>query len=594
VRKLIYIMLLPALLLSLTGCGSTYAMEQLPDLSVTTAAASAKQLEATVDVAGVLTPNATATVASKMSGSVTKVNADVGQTVNAGDVLVSLDTRDLNAQLATAQAAYNSAQSQADLAKVNLNAAQSGLDVTHSAVSDQVNAAKIAMDAAKTALDAAADQTDLQLQQAQLQVDQANIGVENAQNSINSAENGVSSAQNTVKTAESGIQSAESGIQSAESGVQSAESNAVSAQNALDTAQKNFDRTQQLVDAGVLPQVNLDSAQSSLDTAQAAVNSAQAAVNSAKAGVSAAQANLVSAQSGAASAQTGVEQAQNGVKTAQNALKTAQNSVKTAQAAYDLAQKSAQSALDAAQAKYDSAKAAYDQASGSGAQSQLVAAQSKVDTAREQYKVSSTSGLEQAQAAMDSINLQLSYAEVKANISGVVVNRNINGGEIAAAGTPLFSLADVSKLKLKGTISQDALPFVKEGQKVDVVVDIYPNKTLQGSVISVGPIAVSTGSYFPCEITLDNADNGLAAGLSAHASIHITGSGHVTVPNAAIVQNSGSAYVFVIKNKTAHKTDVVLGLKNDKETEILRGVNEGDAVAVTNVNTLFDQMPIQS
>jgi len=516
-------MLLPAVMLALSGCG-TYAMEQLPDLAVTTAPAAVKQLETTVDVAGVLTPNTTATVSSKLSGSVTKVSASVGQTVKAGDVLVTLDTKDLEAQLASAKAAYNSAQSQADLAKVNLDAAQSGLDVTNSAVSDQVNAAKIAMDAAGAALNATSAQTDLQLQQAELQIDQANIGVDNAQNSINTAQNSLNSAQ-----------------------------------SALDIAQKNFDRTQQLVDAGVSPQANLDSAQASLDSAQAGVNSAQS-----------------------------------GVQQTQNALKTAQNAVKTAQSAYNLAEQSAQSALDAAQAKYDSAKAAYDQTGGSGAQSQIVAAQSKLDTASEQYKVSSSSGLEQAQASMDAINLQLSYTKIAANISGVVVNRNINEGEIAGAGAPLFSLADVSKLKLKGTISQDALPFVKEGQSVDVTVDIYPDKTFTGTVTSVGPIAVSTGSYFPCEITIDNSDGGITAGVSARASIHITGGSHVAVPSAAVVQNNGATYVFVIKDNIAHKTDVVIGLKNDSETEILRGLNVGDAVAVTNVNTLFDQMPIQS
>jgi len=127
-----------------------------------------------------------------------------------------------------------------------------------------------------------------------------------------------------------------------------------------------------------------------------------------------------------------------------------------------------------------------------------------------------------------------------------------------------------------------------------VTVDIYPDKTFQGAVTSVGPIAVSTGSYFPCEITIDNAGGSLSAGVSARASIHVTGASHVAVPNAAVVQNNGASYVFVIKDNIAYKKDVVPGMKNDSETEILQGVDEGDAVAVTNVNTLFDQMPILS
>ena len=509
-KKLLYIGILSALLLTLPGCGNTYAMEQFSDFSVDTVKASRKQLESTVDVAGVLTPNNTAVVSAKLSGSVNAVNASVGQKVKAGDVLVSLDTKELDAQLASAKAAYNSTQSQADLAKVNLDAAQSGLDVTHSAVNDQVDAAKIGLDAAKIALDAATEQSNLQLQQSQLQIDQAQIGIQNAQNNLNSAN------------------------------------------DALDTAQKNFDRTKQLVESDVSPQANLDSAQSSLNTAQA------------------------------------------GVRAAQSGLEQAQTALKTAQAAYNMAVQSSKASKDAAQSKYDSAKASYNQASGSGAQSQIVTAQGRVDTAKEQYKVSSSTALEQAQAAVNAIEVQLPNAQISANISGVVVNRNINEGEIAAAGTPLFTLADVSKLKLKGTISQDALPFVKEGQNVDVVIDIYPDKTFPGTVTGVGPIAVSTGSYFPCEITIDNPDDGITAGVSAHAAIHITGSDHICVPNSAVVQNNGQTYVFVINGNIAYKKEIVSGLKNDSETEILRGVDEGEAVAVSNVNTLFDQMPIQS
>ncbi|MDR3240284.1 MAG: efflux RND transporter periplasmic adaptor subunit [Clostridiales bacterium] len=504
------------LALVLSGCGlnggeaSESFADMSADLTVSTAPARRGQLESAVDVAGVLAPYNIAVISAKMSGAVQEVNADAGQQVKTGDVLIRLETKELDAQLASARAAYNSAESQSKIAKVNLDAAQSGLNVTKAAVSDQVSSAKIALDADKTALDATEEQNRLQLEQSRLQIDQA--------------ENGVNSARNNWE----------------------------SAQDTFEMAQKNYDRTQQLVTADVSAQANLDSAQASLNTAQASLNAAQ----------------------------TGLEQAQ--------------TALQTAEAAYSLAGQGAKIALDAAQAKYDSANAAYSQASGSGAQSQIVAAQGKADTAREQYNASSSSALEQARTAVNVIEAQLSSAEIRANIDGVVVNKNINAGEIASPGSPLLTLADTGRLKLKGTIAQDALPFVKEGQEVGVSVDIYPDKIYPGSVTGVGPISVSTGSYFPCEITLDNADGEIAAGLSARASIRVMGNDRVCVPNAAIVQNNGQTYVFVIQDNTAVKKDVAPGLKNDIETEILRGLEEGEAVAVTNVNTIFDQMPVQT
>ena len=508
-HKICYISLAAALLLTLQGCGGANAGAQSPDLSVDTITASRVQVESAVDVAGVLTPDNTATVSSKLSGSVMEVYATVGQTVGAGDILARIDTKELEAQRASAQAAYNSVMSQSDIAKVNLDAAQSGLISVKSVVEDQAEAARIAMETAEIALDDARTQSSLQIQQNQLQIEQSQLGIDNAQNALDSAE------------------------------------------KSLDIAQKNYDRTLLLIEADASPQANLDSAESGLNTAQASVNNAKA--------------GLVQAQA----------------------------ALRTAQAAYRLAEQSAKTAIDTAQARYDSAAAAYNQATGSAAESQITAAQGRVDAALEQFNASASTAPEQAQAAINAIDVQLGNAEITANINGVVVNRNINAGEIAAAGSPLFTLADISKLKLKGTFSQDALPFIIEGQPVDVVVDIYPDRVFPGNVTSIGPIAVSTGSYFPCEITIDNSDNDIAAGVSAHASIHIKGESRITVPNAAIVQNNGQTYVFVIKDNIANKRDVIPGLKNDTETEILRGLDEGETVAVTNVNTLFDQVPIR-
>ena len=506
--KIICLVFAATALLALPGCGGINAGQQPADLAVATAITARTQVESIVDVAGVLTPGDTATVSSKMSGSVKEVYVSTGQTVGAGEVLARLDTKELEAQLASAVAAYNTVMSQSDIARINLEAAQSGLISTKSVVEDQEETAKIAMDTAKTALDDAKIQSNLQIQQNLLQIEQTQLGIDNAQKVLESAE------------------------------------------KSLEIAQKNYDRTVQLIEAEAAPQANLDTAESGLNTAQASVN------------------------------------------TANSGLVQAQAANRTAQAAYRLAEQSAVTAIDTAQARYDSAVAAYNQASGSAADSQITAAQGRVDAAQEQYNASASSAPEQAQAAINAIEVQLGNAEITANIGGMVVNRNINAGEIAAAGSPLFTLADVSKLKLKGTFSQDVLPYIKEGQPVDVIVDIYPDRVFPGSLTGIGPIAVSTGSYFPCEITIDNKDNDIAAGVSAHASIRITGASRITVPNAAIIQNNGQTYVFVIKDNIAYKKDVVPGLKNDAETEILRGLEEGEAVAVSNVNTLFDQTPI--
>lgn len=477
-KKYRYILGILVVFTLLAGCG-TQTDDQ--ELFIKTVVADNKRMETFIDIAGVLAPIRSENISAKMSGIVKEINVAAGQDVHAGVTLVVIDTKELEAQLAQAEAAYNVTKDQAAIAKSNLEAAQAGtataqnsLNATRSLIDDQISQAELSVDSAQKSLDAIKEQNKVQLDQAQ--------------------------------------------------------------QN-ISTAQDNYDRIKQLYNAGIASKTEFDNAERALDSAKTQ---------------------------------------------------------------YSLVESSASSSLLAAESKLESAQNSYNQAKGSLATSQIVAAesnitgaQSKVDTAKEQYAASSSSTLEQAQAAINMIEIQLSNATITSPSNGVVVNKNISAGEFAQAGAPLVTVADMSKLILKGTISQEAIPYIKEGQTVDVQVDIFPDNILKGTVESVGPMAVSTGSYFPVEVSIDNADKSLFAGISAHASINIAKDNSVVVPSSSVVENDGQTYVYVIENGLAVKRTVVVGLKNAAETEILRGLSQGETVAASNVNTLLDKMPVQ-
>lgn len=252
--------------------------------------------------------------------------------------------------------------------------------------------------------------------------------------------------------------------------------------------------------------------------------------------------------------------------------------------------------LDAAQKAYDRIKALYD--SSAASQSQLDDVTTKLDLAKKQYEIAVGSAQKQAQASVNtakaninSIKVQLDNSIITSPIKGVIVNRNINPGEIASPGVVLLTIADTSTLKLKGTVSQQSVPLLQAGQKINVTVDVFPNKIFEGIIERIGPMAVSTGEYFPIEISIKNPGE-LKAGLSAHASVNVSSSEGVVIPSSAVFQSNGQSYVYVIKNNVAIKRNVTIGLKNDSEVEVLKGLNKGENVAVTNVSSLFDNMPV--
>lgn len=252
-------------------------------------------------------------------------------------------------------------------------------------------------------------------------------------------------------------------------------------------------------------------------------------------------------------------------------------------------QKQAKINLDNASTTLARTKALYEE--GAVAKTQLDSDQKAYDLAKSQYDSSIASGVDGAKASVDNISVQVSNSVIKSPIPGIVVSESVSEGETATAGTALMTVADMSSLKLKGTITQAALPYIKKGDQVDLFIDIYPDRTFQGTIAEIGSMAVSTGAYFPIEISMQNTDQ-FSSGISAHADIKAAGSERLIVPASAVVDNNGDCYVFVIEDGTAKKTPVVTGLQSEEKIEILKGLKGGETVAATNANHLFDGMPV--
>lgn len=277
---------------------------------------------------------------------------------------------------------------------------------------------------------------------------------------------------------------------------------------------------------------------------------------------------------------------------AQAGLKAAEAAAQLTQGQSDLAKIT----LDAAQKNYNRIKALHD--SGTASQSQLDDAADKLDMAKKQQKNAGGPALAQARATIDTANasiknleVQIENATIRSPFAGVVTNRNADLGEVVSPGTPVMSVADTSTLKLKSSVTQDLLPLLSVGQSLDVTIDIYPDRVFTGTISGIGPIAVNTGGIFPVEITVPN-DGSILSGLSAHATLHLTGQQGVVVPIAAVLENGETSEVFVIQNGVAVKRIITTGLRNDQDVQILTGLDAGERVALTNIRVLTDNMPV--
>lgn len=256
----------------------------------------------------------------------------------------------------------------------------------------------------------------------------------------------------------------------------------------------------------------------------------------------------------------------------------------------------ARSNLDEAQKTYNRVQALFQ--SGAAAQSQLDDAQNKLDqaqgalnNAQELYKTSTGSGRDQADAAVRLIQVEIGNGSIYSPIDGRITARNVNPGEIAAAGTVLMTVQDTSTVKFQGEVVQSLIPLLAAGQKVQTRVDAFPGLIFEGQVTRVGPAATATGQYFPVEISLNNPGR-LMPGMTAKASLSVNASPGILVPLSAIRQDGGKNYVFVIKDGKASRRQVILGGQNACLAQIMTGIGEGDAVAASNINILQDGMKV--
>jgi len=148
--------------------------------------------------------------------------------------------------------------------------------------------------------------------------------------------------------------------------------------------------------------------------------------------------------------------------------------------------------------------------------------EAQVVTAQAQYR-----------AALDersAVRAQLDDARIFAPIDGTVLRLIVHGGEVVAAGTPILTLVDTTKLYLRVYLNEIDAGKVRLGNSVSVAVDAYPKQSFAGTVSQIDESAQFTPKtvhmadertrlVYGVKITLSNADGSLKPGMVADARI---------------------------------------------------------------------------
>jgi HlyD family secretion protein len=371
-----------------------------------------------------------------------------------------------------------------------------------------------------------------------------------------------------------------------------------SAQAALDSATANYERVQEGASAE-----ELASAQAALDSATANYDRVKAGPT--KAELAAAQAQLDSAEAALQQAQASYDRVKNQPFVAMLPeslnLQNASITLQQAQANYDaqanrptaseLASANAQVAQAAAQlAALQERPTAGDLASAAAqvAQAEATLAQLNDRPSPEDIAVLQAQ-VDEAQIVLDQTESQLEDTVITAPFGGTVVAVDAREGEWASPGAPAIVLAFTDSLILEVNVDEVDVAGLAEGQPAYLTFGALDDAAVGGTVSFVAPSSTNVGGAvaYAVEIRFDPGDHPIRLGMTADVDIVVDSADDaLLVPNRAIEVDREAGRYYVTRQKALGATErleVRIGMRDEQNTQILEGVEEGDKVVLPEV-----------
>lgn len=182
---------------------------------------------------------------------------------------------------------------------------------------------------------------------------------------------------------------------------------------------------------------------------------------------------------------------------------------------------------------------------------------------------------------------------VKAQFAGVISAKNYEDGEMYT-GAPILTLTQINRLKAIINIPETYFPLVKQGMKVDIVSDIYPDETFPATIEIVYPTIDPASHTFQAKLNIPNSSEKIRPGMYVRTRLGVGEVDAIVVPYQSVLKLTGSndRYVFVADGNTARRVAVTLGQRFDDRIEIIPveegALKAGDQLVVTGQARLID------
>jgi len=239
----------------------------------------------------------------------------------------------------------------------------------------------------------------------------------------------------------------------------------------------------------------------------------------------------------------------------------------------------AEATLKAARARRQIAETAMQRAAKlfeSGTLTQTDYEQSQLEYANSEAQVVS------AEVALENARIAMSDTDVRAPITGTIIERSVEPGAVISSptqavsdGTILMKMADLTTVQVRALVDETDIGKILPGMEAHVVVAAYPNQPFRGKVQKIEPQAIvdQNVTMFAVLISIDNERGLLRPGMNAEVSISIAERESVTaVPTAAL--RSLEDVPMTARMLGIPATEIYLALDPDADVETLMAKGE--------------------
>ncbi len=238
------------------------------------------------------------------------------------------------------------------------------------------------------------------------------------------------------------------------------------------------------------------------------------------------------------------------------------------------------------------AQAAYD-----SAETQLGIARATVDT---------------AQAAVDSVNANLAYTVIHSPIDGVVIERNVEVGEMVAPGGftsqqstgAIVRLADPQSLEVEADVNESYVSRLVSGMPARIKVDAVPDHTYNGELRQIVPTADRQRAVVEVKVTIDDRDERLVPDMSCSVTFLEEGTDRAAldaeprlmVAGSALLYEGGEVFVYRVTEGRLRKVRVDVSEGDGAAADMVQvtgGVAAGDVLVRRPTAELSDGLDVR-